>query len=131
MAVAHTVVFLSGVYLVALGLLAITRPSKARGFLQAFVASASTHYFELAVRLAVGLAFVMRAPYMMLSEVFTLFGWALVVTSAGLFLLPWRWHQRFARHMVPRATRHLGLMAVGSLAGGAIVLIAAIRGKTG
>lgn len=81
---AHTVVFLAGVYLGGLGLLAITRPSKARVFLQA-VASASTHYFELAVRLAVGFAFVMRAPYMMLSEVFSLFGWALVVTSAGSF----------------------------------------------
>jgi hypothetical protein len=81
------------------------------------------------VRLCIGWAFVIRAPQMLFTDAFSLFGWVLVATTAALLVVPWRWHQRFAQQAVPRAMRHLGLVAAASLACGAIVLTAALRGS--
>lgn len=128
-ALALLVVLLAGGYLVVLGALAAIAPAKARGFLQSFAGSESSHYLELVVRLCIGSAFVIRAPQMLFADAFSLFGWVLVATTAVLFVVPWRWHQRFAQQTVPRAMRHLGLVAAASLACGGIVLTAALRGN--
>lgn len=124
------VVLLTGFYLVGLAALAISALAKATRFLSAFATTALAHYLELAVRLAVGWSFMMHAPHMMFAPAFSFFGWALVITTAGLLVVPWRWHQRFARYVVPHATRQLGLVAAVSLAGGCVVLAAAIRGNS-
>jgi hypothetical protein len=125
---ALAVVLLAGSYLAVLGAVAAIAPAKARGFLQSFAGSARAHYIELVVRLGIGWAFVVRAPEMLFANAFSLFGWVLLTTTAVLLVVPWRWHQRFAQQTVPRAMRHLGLVAAASLAGGGIVLTAALRG---
>lgn len=103
-------------------------PAKAQGFLLGFAATAPAHCLELALRLLVGAAFVQRAPMMLFSQAFGIFGWVLIVTSACLLALPWRWHQRFARHVVPLALRRLALVALASFAGGALVLVSVFAG---
>ena len=94
-----------------------------------FASSQPVHILELFLRFVVGAAFVLYAPRMFLSGAFNLFGWVLLVTTACLLLVPWRWHQRFAQQAVPRATRHITLIGLASLAIGGLILAAVARGS--
>lgn len=122
------VVVLAGLYLVGLAGVSLLMPARASGFLLGFVGSATLHYLELLLRLLVGGAFLLRAPHMPFPDLFALFGWVLILTTAGLFLVPWQWHRRFANKAVPYAVRNLKLVAVSSLAAGGFVLGAASYG---
>lgn len=124
---ALVVVLLFGSYLVALAVVAFAHPALASRYLLGFAGSASAHYLELLLRILVGAAFLVRAPGMLLPGLFTVFGWVLLVTSAGLLLVPWQWHQAFARRAVPQAVRSIGLVAVSSLLAGGFVLYAALQ----
>lgn len=127
-ALASLLVLLAGLYLLGLGVVSLADPARATRFLLGFAGSARAHYLELALRLAVGAAFIWRAPHLLFPGLFSLFGWVLAITTAGLFLVPWRWHQRFAQSSVPHALRHLRLLGIASLALGGFVLLAAARG---
>ena len=130
-AIAFAVVVLVGLYLVVLATVSLFFPAQANRFLLGFAGSASTHYIELFVRTVVGGAFVLHAPRMLFPYVFAVLGWVLLVTTAGLLLVPWQWHRRFAQQAVPRATRHLKLIGLCSLVFGGLVLVAAIAGSAG
>ena len=123
-------VLLTGLYLVGLAVLSFLAPERARRFLHGFAGSARVNYIELAVRLLAGGAFVQRAPFTMFPWAFSLFGWALIITTACLLAIPWRWHRRIAPHAVPHASRRLGLFALASLALGSFVLVTAAIGPT-
>lgn len=118
-------VLLTGLYFLALAVVAFAAPDRAGRFLLSFAGTPFAHFLELALRLAIGAAFVIRAPLMMFPEAFNLFGWALVVTTACLLAVPWRWHRRFAERVVPPALRWLKLVALVSLVLGALVLVSA------
>jgi hypothetical protein len=122
------VVLLTGGYFVGLALMAIIAPAKARRFLSAFAGSASVHYIEISLRLVVGGALVLHAPYMLFTDAFSVFGWALVGTTACLLVLPWSWHRRFAQMAVPRALERLGCIGLVSFALGCFVLACAALG---
>ena len=127
-AIAVTLVIGAGAFLVALALALVARPRTASRFLLGFAGSAGAHYAELGVRALAGWAFLRHAPGMVFPRVFSGFGWILLVTTAVLLLLPWRWHRSFARKTVPPALERSGLMALGALAGGAVVIWAALFG---
>ncbi len=119
-------VVLAGLYFVVLAVVAFSAPEKAERFLLGFAGTPCAHFLEMALRLAIGVAFVIRSPLMMFPEAFKLFGWVLVVTTACLLVVPWRWHRQFAQRVVPQALRRLRLVAMGSLALGALVLASAV-----
>jgi uncharacterized protein YjeT (DUF2065 family) len=123
-ALALIVVLVCGLYLIGLGVLALLRPQRASKFLLGHAGSAGRHYLELLLRLIVGAAFLRCAPYLPLPDLFAAFGWLLIITTLGLCLIPWRWHQRFAQQAVPRALRHLRLLALVCLLAGVVVLVA-------
>ncbi len=122
--IATSVVALAGGFLVWLGMVALVRPSIASEFLLGFATTAAKHHTELAVRMVVGAAFVLRAPFLPGAAVFRLFGWVLIVTTVGLLLVPWRWHQHFAEANVPKALRFLPAIGVASFLAGVAVLVA-------
>jgi hypothetical protein len=122
------VILLTGVYFIGLAVVALTVPARATHFLFGFASSAITHYFELSIRIVIGCAFLLRAPQMPFSEAFSIFGWILIITTTCLFLVPWKWHHRFARWAVPHAIRQLKLVAVASLVLGGLVLASALSG---
>ncbi|MEG3193053.1 hypothetical protein [Lysobacter sp. D1-1-M9] len=128
-ALALTVVVLTGLYFIALAVVSLFCPAQANRFLLGFAGSALAHYTELFLRFMVGAALVLHAPRMLLPGAFTVFGWVLLVTTACLLLVPWRWHHRFAQQAVPRATRHITLVGLASLAIGGFTLAAVIRGS--
>jgi hypothetical protein len=66
---------------------------------------------------------------MALSGAFNFFGWVLLLTTACLLLVPWRWHRRLAQHAVPLFTRYITLVGVVSLALGGLILAAVSRGS--
>jgi hypothetical protein len=59
---------------------------------------------------------------MRFGSAFAGFGWLLVLTSAGLALLPWRWHRAFALRAVPYAVRYPPLLGLAALLLGGLVL---------
>lgn len=121
---ASAIAVLTGAYFIWLAGLACFAPERAIRFLGAFAGSARAHYLELGARLLVGGSFLLAAPRMLFPAAFTGFGWMLLVTTAPLLAIPWRWHQRIASRAVPMATRHLRLFALASLLIGCFVLSA-------
>lgn len=120
------IVVLAGVYFLVLGLMSLAVPDRASRFLLGFAGSQAKHYAEMLIRLVVGAAFVLRAPEMRFPEVFHAAGWVVIVTTACLLLVPWRWHRRFAQHSVPQALRYIRWIGVASLALGGAIFWAAL-----
>jgi hypothetical protein len=121
--VSGTVVVAFGSFLIALAGLVFAAPTVARRFFMAFASSARTHYTEQVCRLLIGVSLVAYSPEMRQPNVFKLIGWAVVVSSAILLLLPWQWHHRFGQIVLPRLVRHMKLYAVGLFAFGVSLLV--------
>ena len=119
---AGTVVVAFGFFLIGLTGVVFAKPALAERFLMSFASSAQTHYAEQAVRLLVGTSLVVFSPVMWQSSMFRLIGWAIVVSSVGLILVPWQWHHRFGGSVLPMVVRHMKLYAAGSFAFGVLVL---------
>ena len=116
------VVALAGLYLLALGVVALLAPHMARPFLYGFAGSAAKHYLELGVRLVVGAAFVYAAPKKAWPLPASTLGWLLVATTVALCFVPWRLHRRFAERSVAQAAPYLRGIGVVSIGAGAAVL---------
>lgn len=119
------VVVAVGVYLIGLALVIVIRPLRAERFLKSFACSARAHYTEQALRMIAGAAIVVFAPSMWYPDLFTLFGWVIIVTTLGLLFIPWQWHHTFAKWVIPLAIRHLKLFALGASALGTLILYGA------
>ena len=126
--IASILVLLTGLYLISFALVMLLAPEWAKRFLSSFAGSAFTHYLELGLRLVAGVAVLLYAPQMLFSNFFVICGWILVMTTVGLFAVPWQWHQRFAHWGVPYATRNLWLVAGASFVFGGFVIAAVIFG---
>jgi len=122
-------VVLAGLYFIALAGVSLFIPAQAERFLLGFAGSLQKHFSELFLRFLVGGAFVIHAPQMYLSDVFGLFGWILLLTTAALLVIPWKWHRRFAQYAVPKAIQYIKLIGLVSLALGGFILAAVIRGS--
>lgn len=112
-------------FLIGMAVLIVFNPSVAERFLRSFASSASAHYTEQGLRLNVGVSIVNFADSMWCPNVFRIFGWAIIVSTAGLLLIPWRWHHKFAARVMPPIYRHLKLFAFGAFALGAFILYGA------
>jgi len=124
--VALGVVALLGLFLVALAVAALLRPAVASSFLLGLAGTARTHYLELGIRLVAGAALVIAAGRMPFPTPILVFGWVLVLTTLVLSVMPWRWHQRFAKRSVPKALRYLPFIGICSLVAGVAILASAI-----
>lgn len=111
-----------GLFLIGLAVLILRAPSRAERFLKGFASSALTHYIEQGIRLVVGAAMVTFASSMRYPELFALFGSLIIVSTAVLLLIPWRWHNKFASAVMPPVFRRMRLFALGAFALGAFVL---------
>jgi hypothetical protein len=119
---AGIVVVACGLFLIGLTWVVFAKPTLAERFFMSFASSARTHYVEQALRLLIGASLVVLSPAMWQANMFRLIGWAIVVSSAGLILIPWRWHHRFGEWVLPMIVRHMRLYAIGLFAFGALLL---------
>lgn len=115
------------VFLIGLAIVIATRAPLAERFLRSFASSARAHYTEQGLRLLVGAALVHFACSMWYPQLFQLFGWLMVVTTAGLLLAPWRWHQHLGTQVIPLVIRYMWLFALGAFALGGFILYAVSR----
>lgn len=116
-----------GLFLIGLAALINTTPSHAERFLRGFASSALTHYTEQGMRLVVGAAIVTFASSMRYPELFKLFGWLIIVSTAALLLIPWQWHNKFASLVMPPVFRGMRLFALGAFTLGAFILYSVFR----
>ena len=100
----------------------------AERFLRLFASSVRAHYVEQVIRLLVGAALVVLSPAMWQPNIFWLVGWAVVVSSSVLMLVPWQWHHRFAEWLLPIVVRNLRLCAMGPFAFGVLLLYGVFAG---
>ena len=121
---AGTVVVAFGLFLIALTGVVFVKPALAERFFLSFASSARTHYAEQVVRLLVGASLVVLSPVMWQAGMFRLIGWAIVISSVVLMLLPWRLHHRFGQRVLPIVVRHMRLYALGVFAFGVLLLYA-------
>ena len=128
---AYVIICCAVTYLLLLGVGAFTRPAGTARFLGAFAQTLPAHFLELALRVAVGAALIIRSPAMHFAQGVAVFGWILVGTSVLIALMPWRLHQRFARWSVPLATRRMRFLGVGATVAGLVVLYALVAPKAG
>jgi hypothetical protein len=120
---AALVLLLSACYLLWLGMLALLRPAQSTAFLQSFAQVAWTHYLELCVRFAIGAACLQLAPQLSAPLIYQLAGWGLLLTTAALLLMPWRWHQRIALRATANIGRWQPLIGVSSLVLAGLLLL--------
>lgn len=118
---AGIVIVVFAVFLIGLTGVVFATPGLAERFFMSFASSARTHFAEQAIRLLFGASLVVLSPTMWQANMFRILGWAVVTTSVGLMLLPWRWHHRFATRALPRIVRHMRLFAAGLFAFGALL----------
>lgn len=119
--VALSVVAATGGFLALLGLMALVTPSRVEAFLLGFAVTPLRHFVELSARSVVGLAFMLASPQLPASIVFLAIGAVLVGTTAVMAVLPFRWHQAFAKRSVPTSLHFLPFIGLASLAAGLAV----------
>lgn len=130
--IATLLVGAAGTFLLALGVSAWVRPRVVRRFLLGFAQLASRHYSELALRFAIGTAFIVAAPRMAEAEVVEGVGVLLLTTTAVMLFVPWRSHRSFARRAVPEALIYLPVIGSSAVAAGAAIFWALLgSGMTG
>ncbi|MCZ8235303.1 MAG: hypothetical protein O9335_09110 [Inhella sp.] len=128
---AGALLVLAGVYLLTLGTLAWVRPAGAARYLLGFATTPARHALELTLRLLLAWALWRWSAYSPWPEALAGAAGVLSVTTVGLAVLPWRWHQRFAAWSVPRALPHLRPIGLASAAMGLLLLVAVARGGPG
>lgn len=121
-------VLMVGIYFVCLASVAFASPGVARRFLEGFAGTRLVHFLEMFIRIVVGTAFVLHAPQMKFSGVFSVFGWVLIVTTLILSFVPWKLHRRFAEWSVPLATKRMMLVGLGSYIAGLFILFSFFLG---
>lgn len=126
MLLARAVVASVAVYLVVFGLAAWMAPDRTGRYLLAFAGTPRLHWVELLLRAVAGAAFVVLSPGVEYSSAFLAVGWVLLLSTAGLVLVPWHWHRRFAQQSVPRALEHLPLVGAASVMAGALIVFALV-----
>lgn len=109
-------------FLFVLAVLVVVRPTVMERFFLGFASTAKIHFTEQSVRLAIGIALVLRAPEMAMSVVFQWIGWTIVGTTVALVLLPWRWHHAFAQVVLPMVVRFMKFYALGLFLFGVFLL---------
>ncbi len=121
------VVVFVGVSLIGVAVMTAIRPILTERFLNSFASSARAHYTEQAVRLIAGGAIVTFASSMWYPNAFMVFGWIILATTAGLLLIRWQWHHKFATWVIPLAIRHMKLYAIGTFVLGSLILYGVSR----
>jgi hypothetical protein len=121
------VVVFVGAGLIGVAVMTAIKPVLTERFLNSFASSARAHYTEQAVRLIAGGAIVTFASSMWYPNVFMVFGWIILGSTAGLLLIPWQWHHKFGTWAIPLAIRHIKLYAIGSFVLGALILYGVSR----
>ena len=116
----------SGGYFIWLTVFVFAKPVVAERFFRNFASSARTHFVEQVLRALFGGSLVIYSAAMWQAAIFRAIGWVVLVSSVGLVLIPWQWHHRFAKRVLPIFIRYMRLYAISAFVFGIIILYAII-----
>jgi hypothetical protein len=116
---ASSIVGITALFLLLVGVIGLSKPTFAKSFFTGFATNPFKHYLEIAVRIVVGLAFIVHSGQSLAPKTLNVLGWVLIITSLVLALIPWRWHKTFAAKSVASAMRYLVLLSIASIVMGA------------
>jgi len=114
-------------WLFCIGAFMAVRPAQATRVLRLTASTRTINNMEQGLRLAAGVALLLRAPASKLPRVFEAGGWFIILSSLVLLVLPLRWHSAYAiwwsERLPPLMVR---LIAPVSSAAGIALVYAAI-----
>ena len=122
-----TVIVLFGLYLVSLLILTILRKEDAVSYFSSFASSAKAHYLEQVLRLIVGIAMLTYSKSMLYEHVFQIFAWTLILSTIVLLFIPWTWHNKLGKWVIPVTIRNLKFYALSAALLGGFILYCVIR----
>ena len=125
--IAQWTIILAGVWLIAVAALMAASPRRALYYLAMAASTDFINYTEITLRLVAGAALVVYADHTRAPEIFRIAGWFIAATSAMLYVVPRRWHARYAvwwsRKLGPILVRS---MAPFSMAAGGLLIYAVL-----
>ena len=124
--VAGIITTLFGFSLITLLIVTLLKKEFAITFLSSFASSAKAHYIEQLLRLIAGLGLLIYSDNMLFPDLFGIFGWVLIATSASLIIMPWKWHNKFGKRAIPFVIRNLVLYAVSASIMGLVIMYCVI-----
>jgi uncharacterized protein YjeT (DUF2065 family) len=89
-------VLLFGIFLIAVGLLMLLRPTKAREYLKKAGSTNLINYAEISIRMIPAAGLVIYSELSKYPEIFRLLGWFMIATSLVLYFVPRRIHHKYA-----------------------------------
>lgn len=89
-------VILFGFFIISVGLLMLLAPEKARATLKKAGSTNLINYAEITIRMLPAIGMIYYAEYSKYPEVFTIFGWFILVTSLVLYFVPRKLHHGFS-----------------------------------
>lgn len=94
--VAKYTLVLFGCFLAYSGVYMLARPVGFRNVISKAASTNLINYTEITLRLIPATAFVLYAESTVYSVAFKFVGWAMIITSGILYLVPRKWHQKYA-----------------------------------
>lgn len=87
---------LFGLFIVAMGLVMLFAPKKARATLRKAGSTDFINYAEITIRTIPAVAMIVYADHSKFPVAFAVFGWIMVITSLVLYAIPRKMHHNFS-----------------------------------
>ncbi len=94
--IAKFIVIFFGIFIIAVGLLMLIRPDKARAYLRKAGSTNFINYSEITLRMIPAAGLILYAEYSKYPDIFKLLGWFMIATSLVLYFVPRRIHHKYA-----------------------------------
>ena len=117
-----SVMVIFGLYLISLLGITIFNKAIAVSYFSSFASSARAHYLEQVLRLIVGLAMLSFSKSMLYAQFFQLFAWIIIISTIVLILIPWTWHNKLGKRVIPLTIKNLKFYAVSASVFGVFIL---------
>jgi hypothetical protein len=121
------VMVIFGLYLISLLVITILNKKIAVNYFSSFASSARAHYLEQIMRLIVGISMLFFSKSMLYAQFFALFAWIIIITTIVLILIPWTWHHKLGKRVIPMTIQNLEFYALLASIFGVFILYCVIR----
>jgi hypothetical protein len=122
-----TVMVIFGLYLISLLIITILNKKVAVSYFSSFASSARAHYLEQILRLIVGMSMLAFSKSMLYGQFFEIFAWIIILSTIVLILIPWTWHNKLGKWVIPLTIRNLKFYAVSASIFGVFILYCVIK----
>ena len=122
-----SIMVIFGLYLISLVVITIFNKTIAVSYFSSFASSARAHYLEQILRLIVGMSMLSFSKSMLYARFFELFAWIIILSTIVLILIPWTWHNKLGKRVIPLTIRNLKFYAVSASIFGVFILYCVIN----